>query len=251
VLHLSSTAPLLSYTLSSLAMIMVTVGTFIAGRYVFRDGFANAGWHWGKPKHYGAVFGLAILIWVVPIVLELALGMRRLPVGVLVPPILAAFLLRFVATLLPGFGEEFGWRGYLLPHLAQRYSPRRAVLLHSFIWWAWHLPVAVSIGMITAGSAGAVGVTIAIVLLVSLVSTMMNGVIYAYLWSSTQSLAVVTVYHSAYDEMRDALETSVGFGPLASPWDMIVNTLLGAVLLWKGNWKQLTRYRSAHEEPQA
>jgi membrane protease YdiL (CAAX protease family) len=159
-------------------------------------------------------------------------------------------VLRFVATLLPGFGEEFGWRGYLLPRLAQRYSPRRAVLVHSFITWAWHLPVIVGMGMLTAGNAGAVGLTIAIALFVSLIPAKMNAVIFAYLWTGTQSLAVVSVYHSAYDEMRDTLVATIGLGPLASPWEGIVGMLLGAVLLWKGNWKQLTCYRSTHEELQ-
>ena len=42
---------------------------------------------------------------------------------------------------------------------------------------------------------------------------MMHAVIFAYIWSTCQSLAVATVYHSAFDESRDALETSVGFGP--------------------------------------
>jgi uncharacterized protein len=125
--------PLMSYGLSSLSMVMVAVGTFIAGRYVFRDGFANAGWGWGKPKHYLAVVGLVVLVWVVPTVLELALGMRSVLAGVIGTEVLAVFVLRFVATLIPAFGEEFGWRGYMLPHLARRYSARWALLLHAFI----------------------------------------------------------------------------------------------------------------------
>jgi uncharacterized protein len=48
-----------TYLLNISSMIMVTVGTYLAGRYVFRDGFAGAGWSWGKPKYYLAVIGLA------------------------------------------------------------------------------------------------------------------------------------------------------------------------------------------------
>ena len=36
-----------TYVLNISSMIMVTVGTYIAGRYIFRDGFAGAGWSWG------------------------------------------------------------------------------------------------------------------------------------------------------------------------------------------------------------
>jgi len=229
--------PLMSYSLSSLSMVMVAVGTFITGRYVFRDGFADAGWSWGKPRHYLAVFGLVIFVWVVPTVLELALGMRSIPTGVIATEILAVFLLRFVATLIPAFGEEFGWRGYMLPRLAQRYAVRRALLVQTFVWWAWHLPTLVGFGARTEGVGGPV-LGVAVVLLISIVPSMMHAVVYAYIWSSTQSLAVATAYHSAFDETRDALETSVGFGPFVDVvWQNIVLTLLGVVLLWKGNWK--------------
>ena len=61
---------------------------------------------------------------------------------------------------------------------------------------------------------------------------MMHAVIFAYIWSTCQSLAVATVYHSAFDESRDALETSVGFGPFVDVvWQNVVLTLLGVVLL--------------------
>jgi membrane protease YdiL (CAAX protease family) len=240
----------MSYGLSSLSMVMVAVGTFIAGRYVFQDGFANAGWSWGKPKHYLAVVGLVVLVWVVPSILELAFGMHSLPAGVIATEVLAVFVLRFVATLIPAFGEEFGWRGYMLPRLARRYSVRWALLLHAFIWWAWHLPTLVGFGARTEGAAGPV-LGVAVVLLISIIPSMMHAVIYAYIWSSSQSLAVATVYHSAFDETRDALETSVGFGPFVDViWQNVVLTLVGALLLWKGNWKNLSRRSSTRVQLQ-
>lgn len=240
------TTPQTSILLSSISMVMVSVATFIAGRFIFQDGFKNAGWRWGKPKQYLWVFCLASFVFVVPTLLEPLLGLRSPPARVSVIAILGSFLLRFLMTLIPGFGEEFGWRGYMLPHLARRYTPRKAVLIHAFIWWAWHLPALIAIGTVTRieGVNAGVGVSIALTLLVSLIPSMMNAVIYAYIWSATQSLAVSSVYHAAYDEIRDAIEKSIGFGPLVSIWEMVVTTVIGAVLLWKGNWKQLTAERS-------
>jgi membrane protease YdiL (CAAX protease family) len=115
--------------------------------------------------------------------LEPLLGLRSLPADVSVIAILRSFLLRFLMTLIPGFGEEFGWRGYMLPHLARRYTPRKAVLIHAFILWVWHLPALIAIGTVTRieGVNAGVGVLIALTLLVSLIPSMMNAVIYAYI----------------------------------------------------------------------
>jgi hypothetical protein len=84
------------------------------------------------------------------------------------------------------------------------------------------------------------GTSIAIMLAVSLIPSMMHAIIFAYIWTATQSLAVVTVYHAAIDEIRDEIETTIGFGPLVQIWQMLTLTVLGGLLLAQGNWKQLT-----------
>jgi membrane protease YdiL (CAAX protease family) len=38
-------------------------------------------------------------------------------------------------------GEEIGWRGFLVPLLASRYSAARAALVSGLIWSAWHYPL--------------------------------------------------------------------------------------------------------------
>ena len=62
------------YVLTAISMCMVTAGTFVAGRYVFRDGFAGAGWQWGKLKHYLAIIGLVSLLWIFPTLIALLWG---------------------------------------------------------------------------------------------------------------------------------------------------------------------------------
>jgi hypothetical protein len=84
------------------------------------------------------------------------------------------------------------------------------------------------------------GTSIAIMLVLTLIPTMMHALVFAYIWTVTQSLAVVTVYHAAFDEIRDAIKTTIGFGSLVEIWQMLTLTVLGGLLLWKGNWKQLT-----------
>ena len=235
--------PTSGYLLSSLSMVMVAVGTFIAGRWVFRDGFKNMGWNWGKPRHYLMVFALALFIFGVPVLLETILGLHALPDNVSAWAILGSFLTGFVLTLIPGFGEEFGWRAYLLPRLAQNHSLRKALLLHAFIWWAWHIPALVKIGLQVEGADANPWLSVAVTMLVSLLPAMMNAVLFAYVWAASQSLAVASVYHSAYDEVRDALQRGIGFGPLVSIWEMAVTLIFGAILLWKADWSPLRLQR--------
>jgi membrane protease YdiL (CAAX protease family) len=230
--------PTSGFLLSSLSMVMVAAGTFIVGSWVFRDGFKNMGWNWGKPKHYARVFALALFIFGMPVLIENLLGWHALPEEIAVWAILGNFFTSFLLTIVPGFGEEFGWRAYMLPWLAQRHSLRKALLLHAFIWWAWHIPTLVKIGAKVEG-AGNIWLSIAGTILISLIPAMMNAILFAYVWTASQSLAVASVYHSVYDEVRDALRRGIGFGPLVSIWEMAITTIFGVVLLWKVNWGAL------------
>lgn len=234
------------FLLNSISMVMVSVGTFIAGRYVFRDGFGNAGWQWGKLKHYLAVFGFVALLWVFPTLIRLMAGALD-PDDLDRTKLVWIFLLPLVA-LIPGFGEEFGWRGYMLPHLANRLSVRKAVALHSLIWWVWHLPITIGTG-VQAGVEGAaqtnlpvalsVTITVLAVIIVGAIPTIMHGVVFAYIWTQSGSLAVATVYHAVYDGIRDSLAMVTGLPPIVATWASALLTILGIALLWKGNWKRL------------
>lgn len=44
-------------------------------------------------------------------------------------------------NILPAFGEELGWRGYLFPKLLKCGSPVFALLVSGAIWGLWHAPV--------------------------------------------------------------------------------------------------------------
>ncbi|MCJ8324442.1 MAG: CPBP family intramembrane metalloprotease [Rhizobiales bacterium] len=47
---------------------------------------------------------------------------------------------QLVVILLISIGEEFGWRGYLLPKLQNHYNALIASLILALIWSLWHYP---------------------------------------------------------------------------------------------------------------
>lgn len=62
------------------------------------------------------------------------------------PLILAATLFSSIAfapfiNMIPALGEEVGWRGMLLPTLAERMPTRAAVVVSGVIWGLWHAPI--------------------------------------------------------------------------------------------------------------
>ena len=244
------------YLLHATSMFMVTVGTFIAGRYVFRDGFGGAGWRWGKPRHYLAVIGLVLLLWIVPTIADLAVGTLRLPDKLTGTQLV--WILVFLTGFIPCFGEEFGWRGYMLPRLARRFSPRKAVVIHAIIWWVWHLPLLIGVG-VWAGIAGAeemgfsVGlsiiITVASVVAVGAVPAILHGVVFAYIWTRSRSLAVAIVYHLAFNGVRDSIQTTIGSGPIAGVWAVALLVVLGIIFLWKGDWNNLEVYAALPDMP--
>lgn len=44
-------------------------------------------------------------------------------------------------SLIIGIGEELGWRGWLLPKLADKYVFAISILLVAIIWGLWHFPI--------------------------------------------------------------------------------------------------------------
>ena len=67
----------------------------------------------------------------------------------------------------------------------------------------------------------------------------MHAVIYSYIWAKSQSLAVATVYHSAYDEIRDTMADTTRIAPITDIWTNLIITIVGVILLLKVDWKNI------------
>jgi membrane protease YdiL (CAAX protease family) len=218
---------------------MVAVGTFIAGKYLYKDSFKTAGWSWGKPKYYVLAIGLPLMIWIAPVLFQLVLGIQILAESLSFSNLVITFFLSFLVTIVPAFGEEFGWRGYLLPRLTKNYSIRKSLLIQSFIWWFWHTPFIIFMALSSPIIEGKTLLSVILMLGITIIPSMMHAIIFSYIWSISSSLAVVTVYYSMFDEIRDSLAGSIGINSVTNLWQMILITLLGLALLLRGKWQHL------------
>jgi membrane protease YdiL (CAAX protease family) len=99
------------------------------------------GWTLGAPRWAALAYVLPLvyagvaygLVWATG---QGAVDLGRMRVGV-------AFFL-FAGTLqslVSATGEELGWRGFLVPALAQRFSFARVAVISGAIWAAWHMPL--------------------------------------------------------------------------------------------------------------
>lgn len=233
------------YILLLISMFMVAVGTFIAGRYVFKDGFKDAGWSWGKPIHYILIIGLSLLLYVIPAFIGLSLGLYIMNPAVGWFNFLLMMIGFSLISLIGGFGEEFGWRGYMLPHLAQRYSNRKAVIYHGIIWWFWHTPYQITL-YISVFAGSSVGM---LFVFMNLILSTLFAVSFAYVWVNSKSLAVTSVYHSTGDAFGQSVQDAFSYTQFMGLgwWTPIVTGLIGVILLWKGNWRKLDKFRKTRE----
>jgi membrane protease YdiL (CAAX protease family) len=51
-----------------------------------------------------------------------------------------------VLTVLAGFGEEFGWRGFAIPRLQARHNALVTSLVIGALWGIWHIPLFLTAG---------------------------------------------------------------------------------------------------------
>lgn len=159
------------FVVAALSMLMPSVATFIVTRWVSplrplarRTGL-GLGVRWkrfwvlawlGTPVVVLAALGLSVLLGRYPLDLGLSGLMAQLPHTEKLAPVIekmTAHPLRFLALTVGQavvmaplinapfiLGEEWGWRGYLLPRLLPL-GQWRALVLSGAIWGVWHAPL--------------------------------------------------------------------------------------------------------------
>jgi membrane protease YdiL (CAAX protease family) len=141
-----------------------------------------------------------------------------------------------------GYGEEVGWRGFVLPRLQTRYSAFVATFLLTLGWALWHLPLFFyRPGYMTMGAADIVG---------WFLSFLTGAVLLTWLYHESRgSLLVVALFHAAVDIVftSDVSSQSVvtTAGTLITLWGIIVLVAAGpSYLSWRGKMIRLDQNAS-------
>ncbi len=100
------------------------------------------GWRAGLGWWVIAIFGPAFL-YLIGLGVHLLLGGAAPPFTMIRTELNLIPLYLFMVVLMPWngpVGEEFGWRGFALPRLQNKYGALMASVIIGAIWGVWHLP---------------------------------------------------------------------------------------------------------------
>ena len=112
-------------------------------------------------------------------------------------PLLYTIVPMFILfTIAAGIGEEFGWRGFLLPRLQTRYNALASSLIIGGMWAIWHIPLFFLEGTFQHDLGSQAGLLPAI--LAYSVFVIVSSVWFTWVFNSTRgSVLLAAVMHGA------------------------------------------------------
>ncbi len=158
-------AALLAIVLVAAVMFFPAIGVLLT-RLITKEGFQNA---WLRPRFKGNIktyllayfgpgiltlLGMAVYFLIFPSHFDPEFGYLRatleasgagvyaLPLStMLTVQVLTGLVIGPITNFLTCFGEEWGWRGYLLPKMAEKLPAIPMLLVNGIIWGLWHAPL--------------------------------------------------------------------------------------------------------------
>jgi len=181
--------------------IMVKIGAFgpgIAGIILtltlykksgLRD-FVNRIFRWKvNPIYYFFAFFIPIVIYMIPLSIELILG-ESFP-NTIAEYGLIGFIFHYLSRLLLGnYEEEMGWRGFAQHHLQKKQSPIKMSLIIGLPHAIWHIPMF----LIEDGSIDL------LVFLIYTIRVLILTFLVTWLYSKTQSVLLTAILHVTVNE---------------------------------------------------
>jgi uncharacterized protein len=177
-------------------MLTPMIAALIMRIFVSKEGVKGSLGLLRSPKYYlAALIVPAIFVSAVVLIVQ-ALGLGEFRWSEANWFVYLTLLVIALPVTLFTFGEEYGWRGYLLPRLLPLGEIRASVLL-GVIWGVWHLP------LILAGL-NYPGVNVWLAIIVFTFVTV--ALTFTYTWfyvASSGSVLVAAVFHASTNQFSD------------------------------------------------
>lgn len=220
----------------ALIMFIPGLSAFIVRKFITREGFGDAGLRFGRRSYYLIAWLLPVILSVVTISVAVALRQAQFdfslsqlmeimaerapekplpsPGSLLFTIFVSSMTMAVIVNSIFTFGEEFGWRGYLLMRLLPK-GELQAMVLTGIIWGIWHTPL-ILMGFNYPGHP-VLGIGLMIVFCVLL------SIIFGWLRLASDSIFTPTIAHASLNGPAMALLV------VLKGHNVIISTLLGLI----------------------
>ncbi len=128
---------------------LANVLTRVITREGLKDSYLKLDMKNGKWKYYLLAFGIPLFYMIITVFLVLLVYCRDAEHWFSTEDTATSFWMYFsqigttLLLFLPFFGEEFGWRAYMIPKLEQILPMPAALVVGGILWGVWHAPLTV------------------------------------------------------------------------------------------------------------
>ena len=163
--------------------------------------------NWSNKKYYIYTIYIILIIWVIPGLMLLFFD-RDLTAKMIYNNYDIIFIVSYLLFgWFVGVGEEYGWSGYILTELSDKFVKSKAVVISGILRGLWHLPVII-IPLILKVSAGEKSFLELFLLtpvfaIQLIVSNIFFSALFGFVWYKTNSIPLLGWMHFLFDLGRD------------------------------------------------
>jgi len=187
-----------------LGMFGPAIATLIISKFVIKSKLPV--WHWSKFKYYLYGFIFMSLIWLLPAALGFIFSSFKFQTSLKTFQLI--YMITYIGTAwFASMGEEIGWSSFLLSYLVPQIGKTRAVIISGTYRGIWHFPILISpilYKVIIGEQSVLIILLLSIVFMIQLIiSNILFGSFFAYLWFKTKSTPLLGWLHFIFDLTRD------------------------------------------------
>lgn len=123
-------------------------------RLIYQHNVRGEGWKWGPTRYEVAGYVVPIIYALVAYCVVWLTHLGALDLGRFHTSPTRFFIVGTCLSILSALGEELGWRGFLVPKLAEGMSYTRTAVIVGIIWASWHVPLMIGADYNGGTSAG-------------------------------------------------------------------------------------------------